>query len=914
MPRLQVRARARGADTVASPHPPRPPADPAAAAFELACDAMLVLSRDRTCVAANRAAHELIGATTPLVGRRLSALSPTGLDRAVGELMPTAGADGVAHAGEFELDRPGMPPIGVGLTVTELPDGDRCLVTLRDHDERNETRATLDRLQRERAEAQTVGGFGHWEWDVETDAVEWSDELHELCGLQPGTVTTIGDVRALFHPDDAPRVAGGIEEARAIGGGFVHQFRVVRGDGVIRLFESRGQVVRDERGAAVRMFGTAQDITDRHEAELDRRHLSTFLDSSADAVSTCSLDGIFETWNRGAEKLYGYAADEVIGEHVSILMPNADGALDEEYWRRTALGEQLEPFETVRLTKDGRAVTVAVTLSPITDGAGTIVGVGAIGRDMTEQRRTREELAIAHEAAVEASRAKSEFMANMNHELRTPLNGVLGVSGLLLDTDLDEEQREYVEALRVSGESLMAVIEEILDFSKIEAGRLEVEAHPFELRTLVEEVCSMVAVSQPARAVEVIASVPTGAPNAVWGDRKRVRQILTNLTNNAVKFTEAGEVRVEVSWSPGEGEEGTLRFEVVDTGIGIDPRAQETIFESFSQADGSTTRRFGGTGLGLTIAKQLVTLMGGEIGLVSSPGEGSTFFFTVPSRVAEPARSESAPPALRGTRVLIVDDKATNRRLLVEQLSDWGLAPHAEPDLAGSMEALRAAAASGEPYGLVLVDYRLAGRLGDEVVAATRADPANAGIVVVMMVAARDAHTAGAIDGVDGIIAKPMRQAQLYRGLIRAVSREGGLSELNPDVAESAPGGRRNAVHRVLVVEDNEVNQLVAVRLLEQRGLIVDVAVNGREAIEMHATQRYDAIFMDCQMPELDGYDATREIRRREGAGPRTPIIAMTASTMPGDTERCIAAGMDYHTGKPTRPAGLDYILALTLG
>jgi PAS domain S-box-containing protein len=913
MPRLQNRARARGADGVATTHPLRPPADSGAAAFELARDAMLVVTRDRACVAANRAAHELVAASGSLIGQKLSAFSPAALENAVTGLLASVDGDGSARTGECQLGRDGAPTVAIELSVVALPDGDRYLVTLRDHSERNETRTALERLRRERAEAQTVGGFGHWEWDVQTDVVEWSDELHELCGVEPGTVATFGDIRALIHPEDHPRVAASIEEVRIAGDSFVHQFRVMRGDGLLRLFESRGQVVRGADGSVVRMFGTAQDITDRHEAELQRRSLSTFLDSSADAITTTSLGGVFQTWNRGAERLYGYTAEEMVGRDISVLLPDDGGTIDEECWKRTANGEQ-QQFESVRRAKDGREITVAVTLSPITDDSGTIIGVGAIGRDITEQRRTQEELAIAHERAVGASHAKSEFMANMNHELRTPLNGVLGVSGLLLDTNLDEEQREYVEALRVSGESLMAVIEEILDFSKIEAGRLEVESQPFELRTLVEEVCSMVAVSQPARAVEVIASVPTTAPDGVWGDRKRVRQILTNLTNNAVKFTEAGEVRVDVTWSPGEADEGMLRFEVVDTGIGIDPKAQETIFDSFSQADGSTTRRFGGTGLGLTIAKQLVTLMGGEIGLISTPGEGSTFWFTMPSRVAEPARSEEAPTGLRGTRVLIVDDKATNRRLLVEQLADWGLAPAAEAEVEPAVATLREAAESGEPFGMALVDYRLAGRLGDEVVAAIRAEPAITGLTVVMMVAARDTHTAGAIEGIDGIIAKPIRQTQLYRGLIRAVSREGGLSELNPESTERAMGARRNVVHRVLVVEDNEVNQLVAVRLLEQRGLIVDVAVNGLEAIEMHGAQHYDAIFMDCQMPELDGYDATREIRRREGDGPRTPIIAMTASTMPGDTERCIAAGMDYHTGKPIRPAGLDYILALTLG
>jgi CheY-like chemotaxis protein len=411
----------------------------------------------------------------------------------------------------------------------------------------------------------------------------------------------------------------------------------------------------------------------------------------------------------------------------------------------------------------------------------------------------------------------------------------------------------------------------------------------------------------------VIAAVPAGTPTAVWGDNKRVRQILMNLTNNAVKFTEAGEVRVEVTWVlAGAGEDIELRFEVVDTGIGIDPQLQRTIFESFSQADGSTTRRYGGTGLGLTIARQLVALMGGEIGVHSTPGAGSTFWFTLPTAIATPNSPRLLPAALQGERALIVDDKATNRRLLSARLVQWGMTSDAEADAETALAALRNAAQSAEPYRVALIDYRLGGQTAERLVAAVNADPDLSPTSILVMVAARDKRIAAAIPGTAGVVAKPVRQNQLYDELARLDTP--ASNEAPAAVAhEPLPAPASGFAPRVLVVEDNEINQLVAVRMLERRGLIVDVAANGRVALDMHATDTYDAIFMDCQMPELDGFDTTREIRRREGDGRHTPIIAMTASTLPGDNDRCLAAGMDYHTGKPIRPASLDHILTQTI-
>ena len=888
------------------------------AAFEAALDAALILGDDCRCLEANHAACVLLGVDVDrLVGRRVDEFAASGF-------APSPAPEAITGGSSEFLRDPGsvrecelLRSDGTGVRVefvakANVAPGCHVLI-LRDITERVVAAEMLDLQHRQLVEAQVVGGFGHWERDFATERIVWSDELHRLCGLEPGTVTTFGAFDELVHPDDRAKGAAVVEDARLHRDRFKHRFRVVNLHGVVRLLESRGAIVRADDGTPLRMFGTAQDVTDRVDVETARRNFSTILDGSDEAITALSPDGTFESWNLGAERLYGYTAEEAIGQSVEILFPDVDHEAEGGAWRRVLRGERVEPFEATRITKDGREVIVDTMLSPIVDANGAVNGVAAIGRDITADKQSQAALAEAHAKAVAASRLKSEFMANMNHELRTPLNGVIGVSTLLLQTRLDEEQLEYVEALRVSGDALMAVIEDILDFSKIEAGKLDLTTEPFSVRAVVEDVSSMVAVGQPNRAVEVIACVESSVSDNVYGDSTRVRQVLTNLANNAVKFTEVGEVAIHVSGLAEASGMVQLCFEVVDTGIGIEAAAQETIFESFAQADGSTTRRYGGTGLGLAIARQLVTMMGGEIGVSSTIGTGSRFWFTLPVPIAPSDPTPPADPALAGVRTLVVDDKATNMGILTAQLASWGMTADACSDGESALTALRVAAQAGHPYDLALLDFKMPGMGGGDLADAIRADPALGSLRLVFMVAARDTRSASTVTGVDGLVTKPIRQRHLHHELARVIS--GQLSSPSPTgpPRPNRPASATGA-QRVLVAEDNPVNQLVAVRLLEGRGYGVDVANNGREALEMHERTPYDAIFMDCQMPELDGYDTTREIRRLEGDQRHTPIIAMTASTMPGDTERCLAAGMDYYSGKPIRAAGLDYVLSLALG
>ena len=537
-----------------------------------------------------------------------------------------------------------------------------------------------------------------------------------------------------------------------------------------------------------------------------------------------------------------------------------------------------------------------------------------LGR-VVERRRTELALAAARDAALETSQLKSAFLANMSHEIRTPMNGVLGMTSLLLDSELDARQREYAETVRVSAESLLIVINDILDFSKIEAGKLEIEHVAYVVRNVVEGAVEVLADHAYDKGVELATLVSPDVPAAVVGDPGRLRQLLLNLVGNAVKFTEQGEVVLRVTAAGGSDDQGSpdrrLRFEVVDTGIGIDPDQLERLFDPFSQADVSTTRRYGGTGLGLAICAQLVDLMGGQIGATSEPGAGSTFWFEVPlvavgdEAVVLPARRDS----VRGMRIAVVDDNATNREVLQEYLNSWGVSVTAFASPLDALSALTAAAGQGPAFDAAILDYQMPDMDGLEMARRIRRDPALVALPIVLLTssAQRGDAAAAAAAGVGGYLTKPVRSSHLYDVLATVVD------------GRSAPRPRPIVTRhlllpeskgpRVLLAEDNPINQKVAVSMVERLGYRVDVAQDGSEAVRAlrAATHPYVAVLMDCQMPVLDGYAATAAIRELEAAAGvrRTPVIAMTAGAMAGDRERCLVSGMDDYVPKPVRPEEL---------
>jgi signal transduction histidine kinase/CheY-like chemotaxis protein len=553
----------------------------------------------------------------------------------------------------------------------------------------------------------------------------------------------------------------------------------------------------------------------------------------------------------------------------------------------------------VNRRKDGSLYHEGQTITPVRDGSGQVSEYVAVKQDITERKRTEDELLRAREAAVEASRLKSEFLANMSHEIRTPMNGVLGMVELVLDTELDEEQQECLETARSSAESLLEIINDILDFSKIEARKLDLEVIPFDLRHTLDQMLKPFSMQAERKGIELACRVDKDVPDALMGDPGRVRQVMGNLVGNAIKFTDHGGVKVDVGILSRDERGALLRFAVSDTGIGIPREKKDRMFEAFSQADGSTTRRFGGTGLGLTICRQLVEMMGGTIGVDSEPGRGSTFDFEVRFPVQDlPERSVEPRAAIdpAGRRALVLETDFTNRRVLTGLLLRWGMDVLVARDDAEALRELLKGREENRPFDVAILagsGFDSAERIRGEKTLAT----------LPMLMLPRNGRRGDSSRcrelGIGAYLLQPTTSTDLREALECVLSRPAG-SPGTVVTRHSLREGRRPL--RVLLAEDNRVNRTVATRLLEKKGYTVTGVENGREALEQLERALFDLVLMDVQMPEMDGFEATRKLREREHESERrVPVIALTAHAMKGDRERCLDAGMDGYVAKPIR-------------
>jgi two-component system, sensor histidine kinase and response regulator len=646
-----------------------------------------------------------------------------------------------------------------------------------------------------------------------------------------------------------------------------------------------------------------------HTLELEYHQI---LESALDAFVEMDSNGLITDWNAQAEATFGWPRFEAVGQLLSqTIIPGHHRDAHERGLRHfltSGEGPVLNKrIEITALHRDGREFPVELTISA-TSGGGKH-RFSAFVRDIAERKRFEQELRAAKEAAERSNQAKSEFLANMSHEIRTPMNGILGLTELLLDTVLTVEQREHLGLVRLSAESLLLIINDVLDFSKIEAGKMELELIPFDLRESLGETMMALSFRAQQKGLELVYEVQPEVPEALLGDPGRIRQVMVNLVGNAIKFTEHGEIFVCVDERSAGSATTALHFAVKDTGVGIPVEKQEKIFDAFSQADGSMTRKYGGTGLGLTICVRLVEMMGGRVWVESQPGQGSTFHFTVHLAVQDTASAwpiPLQPEQLRDLHALIVDDNFTNRRVLHGMLTRWGMRPTSVEGGRAALQALEIAKSTGHPFPLILLDGQMPDMGGFALAEQIQKDPGLLAVTIMMLTSAGHLGDAARCRelGISGYLVKPIRQGELLDS-IRQVLQKTPRREVVPLVTRHTLREAQNRA-RILLAEDNAINQTLAVGLLEKRGYVVTIAGDGKAALAALDQESFDLVLMDIQMPGMDGFEAAAAIREKEKrTGGHIPIVAMTAHALKGDQERCISAGMDGYVSKPIRTSEL---------
>ncbi len=793
--------------------------------------------------------------------------------------------------------------------------------------------------------------MGAWDWDLLSDRVNWSDRVEAIFGLTPGTFGgTYEAVLNCVHPEDRPAVTQAVKRTVETGTNYEVEARVCGPDGTIRWIATLGAVLRDASGKAVRMTGTVKDITKRKQVELalerERQQLRQIISSAPVAMALFDTKMHYLAHSQKWLTVQRLEGQSIIGHSHYEIFPDIP-----ERWKanhqRALQGEVLSASEDVWERADGTKDYLRWAIHPWYTPEGEIGGI-VIATDYIN------ELVEAREAALEAVRIKSEFLANMSHEIRTPMNGVLGMAGLLLQTPLTPQQLEYAKTIRSSAEHLLTVINDILDFSKLEAGEMPLEQIDFDLDKCIESVVDVLRAQAEEKGVELAIRVERNVPRQLQGDPVRLRQILLNLVSNAVKFTAAGEVLVKATIElEGSGELKVersnqscnlqpvtpiqpsnnlkIRFEVKDTGIGISPADQQKLFQSFSQVDASMTRQYGGTGLGLIICKQLVELMGGEIGVESVLGQGSTFWFTASFGLQVGSAATDDPLIFSKLKLLVASDNAATRQSVRSLVEPWGMETDEAADSTATLKALRSSADRGHPYDVAILDLQMPDNQGALIVPMVRCDPTLAQTKLIVMTTIHTLDSVQELESMDlsGYLIKPVRASRLFDILVSVFPdhARSGMSSAVRQATIAPENGIRHQVSgireeantkdleppqslpKILLVEDHPVNQLVILNQLQMLGYEADCVDNGKDAIAKLEAQNYDIVLMDCQMPVLDGYKATQELRLREGLHRHTVVIALTAHALAGDREKCLAAGMDDYLSKPVDQEALGAMI-----
>jgi two-component system, sensor histidine kinase and response regulator len=737
--------------------------------------------------------------------------------------------------------------------------------------------------------------------DREGRFIETNTALQTMLGYSKNEFESLSALD-ITHPEDLEASRKSLGDV-ADGGvaAYTMEKRYFRKDGRILWVELSVSCIRNATGQHESTIGVIQDITERKRAEAELRENIRFLETLINTIPNPLFwkdsNGRYLGCNQAFAHLVDLQKEAIIGRSAFDVLPGALAAQSAEQDRNLNNSPETHSFESVFRDSHDVERHVVTHKASFCDSTGAVSGLIGVVLDVTE-------LSKAKRDAEKASLAKSEFLANMSHEIRTPLNGIIGMTELTLNTELSAEQREYMDAAKVSADSLLRLINDILDLSKMEAGKLELYCMDFSLRDCVDDTVATFSAQAYAKGIELACHIPPSLPDSVTGDPGRVRQILVNLVGNALKFTERGEIVVDAELSSQTEKEIVLHFVVTDTGRGIPKIQRERIFDAFEQGDASPTKRYAGTGLGLAISSKLVRMMGGEIWLESNLGEGSAFHFTLRLGLQEKQvkpRVSMNPPNLEALQAIVVDDNATNRRILQEILTNWGMTVAVADSGPVALQAMEAAAKEGKPFALALIDY-LMPEMDGFILAEQIKQNADLGCTTIIMLTSAGQRGDGercASVGIAAYLRKPIKQSELFDAISFALAHPSTGSARTSPITRHTLRVTKSQL-QILLVEDNPVNRKLATRMLEKMGHAVRIACNGKEALGSIEKERFDVVFMDVQMPEMDGLEATRAIRDRERiVGGHIPVIAMTAHAMKGDRERCLESGMDGYVSKP---------------